>query len=86
MAAHPLASVDCMSMFIHKMTPKNLLGQSSPVQCSLVQFDTNHIIFRNVEIFKKKFFFSEFFFLKEIKNFDEILKNISFVENGLLKT
>jgi len=71
--------VDCMSMFIQKMTPLNLLGQSSPVQS-----DTNHIIFKNVEIFRNFFFFQNFFFSGN-KEFDEILNNTSFIKNGLLK-
>jgi accessory colonization factor AcfC len=48
------------------------------------QFDTNSIIFRNVEIFKKnknKIKCQRFiFFLKGNKEFDEIFQNISFVE------
>jgi hypothetical protein len=63
-AAHPLASVDCMSMFIQKMTPPNLLGQCSPVQSS----PTLIILFSEMLKFSKKYFFSEIFFLKEIKS------------------
>jgi hypothetical protein len=40
----------------------------------LGQFNTNYIIFRNIEIFKERFF-SEI----KIKKYDEIFGNISFV-------
>jgi hypothetical protein len=42
-------------------------------------------IFRNVEIFKKKFFFSNFFFWRKIKNLREILKIYIICWNGILK-
>jgi hypothetical protein len=41
-------------------------------------FETNYIIFLNVEIFKKKK--SEIFTLKKIKESDGIFEKISFVE------
>jgi hypothetical protein len=49
----------------------------------LGQFDTNHIIFRNVEIptQNKK----SIFFLNENKESDEIFRNISFLKMELSK-
>jgi hypothetical protein len=60
------------------------VGKRARVSCfqihsTLGQFHTNHIIFRNVDIFKKNLFTRKNKIPKENKSSDEIFENISLV-------
>ncbi len=62
MAAHPVASVDCMTMYVH--SENDSLEPPGPVQSS----PTLIILFSETLKFSEFFFFPEFFFSKGIKN------------------
>ncbi len=47
-------------------------------------FHNSNIIFRNVELFKKKHFVKEKKILKENNESDEIWENVSFCQNEIL--
>ncbi len=74
----------CFSMAVTADLQLFSVGKRARVSCfqihsTLGQFHTNHIIFRNVDIFKKNLFTRKNKIPKENKSSDEIFENISLV-------